>query len=116
MGKSQRDKGKRGERNTVNEIKAAWPGLADAVKRGWQAREGYDAPDVDGVPGLWIEVKTGRKPNPRSALVQAEEAMNACPGRADDVAIAVIRDDWEEPFVALRWRDFLAIAKGWARG
>lgn len=116
MGKSQRDKGKRGERSTVNEVKAAWPGLADAVKRGWQAREGFDAPDVDGVPGLWIEVKAGKKPNPRSALLQAEEARAACPGRCLDVAIAVIRDDREEPFVVLRWADFLEIAKGWARG
>ena len=68
MGKFSRDKGKRGERKTANEIKESFPWLTD-VKRGLQSRGGgAEVPDVVGVPGLHIELNTGKLPNPRAAL------------------------------------------------
>lgn len=103
MGKAQREKGKRGERATVNEVKDAFPWLGEAIKRGWQARAGDDAPDVDGVPGIWIECKAGAKPNPRAAL---QQAIAACKTR---VPVVVIRDDRKEPFAVMRWPDLLRL-------
>jgi uncharacterized protein (DUF58 family) len=106
MGKFSRDKGKRGERATAAEIRAVFPDLD--IKRGWQTRSGRDDADVVGlaVAGrrIWIEVKSGRQPNPRAALTQA---VAAAPPEA--LPIAVIRDDRKSPFAALRWSDLLAL-------
>lgn len=115
-GRMSRSKGKRGERETVNEIKRAWPDTHP--KRGWQAREGYDAPDVDGLRDFWIEVKTGKKPNIRAALQQAVEAEAAAfaKGGFARFPIAVIRDDREEPIVVLTWSNFLSIARPFVEG
>ena len=46
MGRSEREKGKRGERATAKEIAERFG--VDA-HRGWQARDGADAPDVVGL-------------------------------------------------------------------
>lgn len=101
MGKMQRDKGKRGERATANEITEA---LGIDCHRGWQARDGSDAPDVVGLPGWWVEVKAGKMLGPKAALLQAEKA--AC---GKDKSLAVLRYDREKPMVILRWSDFLAM-------
>jgi hypothetical protein len=108
MGVMQRRKGKRGERATATEIREALPELAARVRRGWQARDGADAADVI-APGLpyWIEVKSGRKPNPRAALEQAREAVRKA--RSDDVPVAVIRDDRSTPFAVLPWDALLRL-------
>lgn len=70
MGRSQREKGKRGER-------AACAVLEELTGHPWrrsamQARGGED-PDVlsDAHPGLHVEVKTGRAPPIRPAMEQA---------------------------------------------
>ncbi|NDA79169.1 MAG: hypothetical protein EBY07_15635 [Actinobacteria bacterium] len=73
MGKAQREKGKRGERATANEIAAKF-GI-DA-HRGQQSRDGSDAPDVVGLTGWWIEVKTGKRLQPKAALEQADAAKD----------------------------------------
>ena len=104
MGLSQRQKGKRGERATAAEIRAALPHLADRVRRGWQSRQGDDEPDVI-LPGYWIEVKHGRQPNVRAALRQA---VDDSAGRGV-VPVAVVRDDRREPFAVIRWADLLAL-------
>ena len=44
MGRSEREKGKRGERATAKEIAAK---LGVDAHRGQQARDGADAPDVE---------------------------------------------------------------------
>lgn len=105
MGRAQRQKGKRGERATAAELRAALPYLADKIRRGWQAREGDDDPDVI-LPGFWVENKSGKQPNVRAALKQAVEDSK---GRG--VPLAVIRDDRKEPFCLMRWSDMLELLK-----
>jgi hypothetical protein len=103
MGKMQRRKGKVGEREVAAQVRAAMPWLADRVRRGWQTRQGDDDPDVI-VPGLWLEVKRGRQPNPRAALAQAVDASK---GRG--TPIAVVRDDRKDAFAVVRWSDLLGL-------
>lgn len=102
MGKSQRDKGKRWEQAVARMFREAMPGVS--VRRGWQSRSGSDAPDVE-VPKWWVECKSGKMPNPRAALRQAVEATD---GRTP---VAVIKDDRQEPFVAMRLADFLELVR-----
>lgn len=115
MGAFSRAKGKRGERLTATEIREAIPELAAGVRRGWQSRQGDDDPDVIGLPGFWIEVKKGPKPNVRAALAQATEAVekkhHPSSSHPRDVPLAVIRDDRKEPFVAMPWDVFLRIMR-----
>lgn len=117
MGKFSRDKGKRGERTTVKEIKAAFPNLKD-LKRGWQSRRGHDDPDVCGFYDFWIEVKQGPQPNPRQALAQATaDTVTAASGERLGLVpeystpVAVIRDDRKKPFVVMWFDDFLKLVK-----
>ena len=108
MSKYQRDKGARGERQTAKELGESFPHLT--VRRGFQAR-GPEMPDITGVPGLHIEVKTGKLPNPRAALAQARR------DKCDDVTypVAVIRDDRCKPFVVMDWADFRRILEPWLK-
>lgn len=98
-----RRKGKRGERLTATDLREAFLSLAEEIRRGWQTRAGQDDPDIK-FPGVWIENKYGAKPNVRAALAQAVRDSN---GGEKGVPIAVIRDNRGEPFVVLRWSDFL---------
>lgn len=99
-GARSRNKGARGERQTAKELSQAMEGFE--VRRGIQNRTGGDAADIEGAGRLHVEVKTGKKPNPRAALAQAE--ADAKPGR---IPMAVIRDDRNPPYVFLRWQTFL---------
>jgi len=107
-GARSRRKGARFERELVHRFREAMPG-AD-VKRGLQCRGGDEVADVD-CPVFWPEAKRGRKPNVRAALRQALAA--APKGR---VPVAVIRDDRQEPFVALLLDDFLDLIREWWLG
>ena len=97
-GARSRNKGARGERQTAKELSAVMQGYE--VRRGIQNRTGGDAADIEGAGRLHVEVKTGKRPNPRAALAQAE--ADAKPER---VPMAVIRDD--DAYVFMRWRTFL---------
>jgi hypothetical protein len=99
MGRSEREKGKRGERATAREIAAK---LGVDAHRGQQARDGADAPDVVGIDGWWIEVKTGKALSPKAALLQADEAR-----KPEDVPVAVLRYDRERPMAIMYWEDLL---------
>ena len=99
MGKAQREKGKRAERATAKEIAERFG--VDA-HRGWQARDGADAPDVVGLPGWWIEVKSGKALAPKAALEQADAAR-----KPDDVPVAVLRYDRQRPMAIMYWEDLL---------
>lgn len=108
MGKASREKGKRGERATARELAEAF-GI-DA-HRGQQARDGADAPDVVGLPGWWIEVKTGQRINAFAALEQADEARGKF-----EVPIAVLRRDRKRPVVVMFFEDWLHLAKDAGHG
>lgn len=53
MGRSQRRKGQRGERETA----ILWRSVYPDARRGSQSRSGKDASDVEGTP-WWVECKT----------------------------------------------------------
>ncbi len=89
----------------VHRFRGAMPGAE--VHRGFQARGGHEAPDVE-APIWWIETKHGKRPSIRNALRQAE---GDCPkGR---IPIAVVKDDREPPTVTLSLDDFLEIVSQW---
>ena len=106
MSKSEREKGKRWERDVATRFREAMPGAE--IKRGWQARSGSDAADVE-CPHFWIECKVGKRPPVVRALVQAEEAC----GDGPLVPIAVVKQDRQEPTVTLRLADFLDFVREW---
>ena len=90
MGSSQRNKGKRGER----EVSIIFDLHGYTTHRGWQARRGQTECDVEGTP-WWVEVKRGKRVNVRSAMRQAKDDTD---GREP---IVVWRDDREPWMVSL---------------
>ncbi len=107
-GARSRRKGANYERAMVHRFREAMPGAE--VRRGLQYRSGDEVADVD-CPVFWPELKRGKKPNVRAALRQARAAVPK--GR---VPVAVIRDDRQEPFVALLLDDFLDLVGEWWAG
>ena len=108
VGKFSVDKGKRFERELVQLFTEAAPGAR--VCRGFQWRDGAEAPDVD-IPGFWLEAKVGIKTNPRKALRQA--MMAARYGRWP---LAVCKDDRQTPLVVMALPDFLTMYRQWYAG
>ena len=85
-GRASRRKGHDYERDVAALWKqAGWP---DA-RRGYQARDGADAPDVAGCAPYWIECKRGKATSPRAALRQATAAA---PASAASAPSATLRD------------------------
>lgn len=75
MGKSQRDKGARGEREAAKLLARIWPN----AKRGLQqARAANEAPDVTGTP-YWVECKWQQRPSILAAFEQANKATDGRP-------------------------------------
>lgn len=67
MGRSQRDKGKRGERELARVLSS----YGYECRRGQQNRGGADSPDVVGLEGVHIECKRVEALNVEKALEQA---------------------------------------------
>jgi hypothetical protein len=84
------------------------------VKRGWQAREGDDAPDIDGTP-YWVEAKCGRRVNYQAAMQQVVDAKESALRKKDPRAtlppLVVGRDDNGEAFALLRFEDFVKLLR-----
>ena len=100
MSKSQRDKGKRGER----EVAAILKDHGYSAKRGVQYHGGPDSPDVVGLPGVHIEVKRVERLDLRAAY---EQSKDEC---ADgDVPVVVHRRSREPWMVTLSFEDFLGL-------
>lgn len=98
MGKRSRDKGVRGEREVAAILRAA----GYDAHRGAQHRGGPDSPDVDGLPGVHIEVKRTERLQLYDALAQAKrdagEALPVVIHRRNDSEWVVIQPltDWLE--------------------
>lgn len=100
MGRHQREKGKRGEREVATLLREKFAWLADKVRRGAsQSRRGSDAADVEGLP-WWMEVKLGARPNIHAAMKQGRAMTDGRPvvvfTRRDreDWLVTVPADDW----------------------
>jgi len=102
MGKTSREKGKRGEREVASFLRE----YGYDARRGVQYHGGKDSPDVVGLPGIHIEVKRTERLHLWDALAQAKaDAGDNIPvvfHRANDCQWVVIMDarDWMKLFQA----------------
>lgn len=77
MGKHQREKGKRGEREAAIELTFL---LGTLVERTQQFKGSPQSADLEGIPGLHLEVKRVERLSLYPALEKAEsESGNDCP-------------------------------------
>ena len=76
-----------------------------SIRRGWQARDGHDAPDVI-CPGFWIECKRCKQVNIHAAMEQAERDAD---GRM--MPVAVTKRDGGPVLVTMLWEDWVTIAR-----
>lgn len=103
MGKTSRDKGKRGERELANILK----------EHGFEARRGQqfcgrsgDA-DVIGIPGIHIECKRVEKLNISEAMSQSRRDA-----REGEIPTVIHRRNNESWLVTIGLEDFINILKG----
>lgn len=116
-GLKSRNKGKRGERKTAQELAAVF---GDAKRGLSQSRSGSEVPDVvlpEGVP-LWVECKSGKRINIKAALGQA--SLAAMTRSIDDghldcqwKPLAICRQDREAPTATMWWSDLAEIMREW---
>ena len=88
MGKMQREKGKRFERQIANALRKFFPEHAEEIRRSIQSREAEES-DVTGLPGLWIECQDAILPTPLKKLEQAERDVSSNNLELDIIPIAV---------------------------
>ena len=105
MGKSQRDKGARWERELVQIIRKRIPSWT--VRRGYQSRGGIEEPDVT-AGRFSLEAKHGVSPSPRRALRQAVESA----GDSGLIPCAVVKYHRGETIAVMRFDDFLDLIDG----
>jgi len=103
MSKSQREKGKLGERE-VSRL-AREHGFSEA-HRGQQYHGGGDSPDVIGIPGIHPEVKRVERLDLRSAMAQSRN--DAAPG---EIPVVIHRRSREPWYITLSYEEFLDIYK-----
>ena len=102
MGKSSRDKGKRGEREVASLLRE----YGYDARRGVQYHGGPSSPDVVGLPGIHIEVKRTERLDLYGALAQsigdAGGDMPVVIHRRNDCRWVVIQplEDWIELYRA----------------
>lgn len=105
-----RNKGKVWEREVASMFREV---VGDAVKRGWQAREGHDAADVENVPLLWIEAKHHRVVNIAAGLKQAIDAAGKAKSKLWPIVIG--KSNRCEPTATMQLVDFLKLYREWFR-
>lgn len=88
MGKMQRDKGKRFERQIAKKLRERFPKHADEIRRSIQSRQAEES-DVTGLPGLWIECQDAAVPTPLKKLEQAERDVIVAKLEEELIPIAV---------------------------
>ena len=104
-GKLSRMKGKVFEREVARDLRAIY---GEQVKRGWQAREGTDAPDVENVP-YWVECKHHQRVNVRAAVAQARADVKK--SKRELPILVVVKDNGETPLAVVEWSVFLTMLK-----
>ena len=105
IGRSSRRKGKVGEREIVNVLKAA--GFEAAHRSAQYCGNTGDAPDVEGLPGIHIEVKRVERLNLRKAY---EQAVNDSK-KSGDIPAVFHRPSHQPWMVSLSLSDFLKLYK-----
>ena len=101
MSRRSRTKGKVGEREVATVLRTAVTlagGCAEAIRRGWQARHGRDACDVEGTR-FWMEVKRRAR---FAVLRHLEQASEDTDGRPP---VVWLREDGNRRWAVLMWAD-----------
>lgn len=110
MSKSQREKGKRWEREVTNLYRDA---IGVGKRTGWHQSHGLDVADVS-VPlplfdwaGIWNECKHHRRVPMRRAM---EQALEDCVD--GQLPVAVCKDNRKEALLLMRFSDWLKLLQG----
>ncbi len=104
MGRAERDKGARWEREVARHVREYF---GEDARRGAQCRDGADTPDVIGMPGYWPECKaSGRGINAIAALAQAARAAHG----TELTPVVFAKVDRKAPIAILDMDDFLELA------
>lgn len=107
IGKASRNKGKRGELEIVKVLKVA--GYEKAQRSAQFKGNTGQAPDVEGLPGIHIEVKRVERLNLRKAY---EQAVNDSKENGNnDIAAVFHRGSYQPWMVTLSLEDFLKLYK-----
>lgn len=106
-GKASRNKGKRGELEIVKILKLA--GFEKAQRSAQCKGNTGQAPDVEGLPGIHIEVKRVERLNLKKAY---EQAVNDSKENGNnDIAAVFHRGSYQPWMVSLSLNDFLTLIK-----
>lgn len=106
-GKYNRQKGATFERQLAAFFRDIFPDV-EGIKRGLQYRGGQEAPDVEGLPALWVEAKRQKMPNIRAAYRQA---LAGCP--KNKMPVAITKANRDETLVTLSLDDFGELLSEW---
>jgi Holliday junction resolvase len=104
MGKMEREKGKRGEREFASMCRDA----GFDVHRGRQYQGGDDSPDVKGLPGIHVEVKRTEALRLYDAMAQAKAEKGA-----DEIPIVAHRKNDCGWLVIMTLDDFFKFYREW---
>lgn len=112
MGRSQRTKGHDFERKMAAELREVFgiPAICRGVD---QARDGGKCPDVDEVPGWWVECKKGAATSPKAAMAQARERLDQLGDPRKPVAIT--QDDRGPVYATVLLEDWLDLVSAGLR-
>lgn len=104
MGKAQREKGARAERDAALEWQAA--GFPRARRRcsGEEAQDRNPGRDLDGTPGFAVQVKNDRSATPHQALAEARAAA-----RPGEIPVGWFRKDRHEFVAVIATSDFFRL-------
>lgn len=112
MGKMSREKGKRGERQVAALFREA--GYSDAHRTAQFKGKTGDAGDVEGVPGIHIEVKFQERMKLYDWMDQA--VRDADSHGIDSLPVVVHKQSHKDVLVTMRWEDWIQIFREWEAG
>ena len=112
MGKSQREKGKRGERELAGQLRE----YGYDCRRGQQYCGCSGAADVVGLPGIHIECKRVERLNLHDAMDQAVRDAGALPEDGRPFPAVFHRRDHEEWLVTMRLEEWIHLYREWESG
>lgn len=94
MGRSQRQKGKRGEQEACKLLRRLFPNVR-TKRAGGESASVDRGRDLLGTPGVCFQVKSMSRPNPLRALAEAEKAA-----KEDEMTVALTHKTGEGEWVA----------------
>ena len=112
MGKSQREKGKRGERELAGQLRE----YGYDCRRGQQYCGRSGAADVVGLPGIHIECKRVERLNLHDAMERAVRDAGALPEDGRPFPAVFHRRDHEEWLVTMRLEEWIHLYREWESG